>query len=44
MFAALIAAAVSVPQPAAPVAQPEHANARPALFVVNITLKIIQVE
>lgn len=35
MFAALIAAAVSVPQPAAPVAQPEHANARPALFVVN---------
>lgn len=35
MIAALIAAAVSVPAPAVPVAEPVQSNARPALFVVN---------
>jgi uncharacterized protein YbaP (TraB family) len=35
MIAALIATAMTVPAPAATIAQPEHSNARPALFVVN---------
>ena len=35
MIAALIAAAITVPAPAAPVAEPVRANARPAIFVVN---------
>ncbi|HET6940851.1 MAG TPA: TraB/GumN family protein [Sphingomicrobium sp.] len=35
MIAALIAAAITVPAPAAPVAEPVKANARPAIFVVN---------